>query len=434
MPPDHQSRGTRSGSPRRRKGRPERIRVSLIDRAPNAVPISLPARRWWPVGLVFAVMCAIFGGIAVGQIASIQGHQIDTVFDLAFVLFQGFWVLGWSVAVLVLFLLTVLFLFYGESARIAGDRLVHVPRLGPLKILVEYDLAKIRNLRVVSAGADGGRIRFDYGDGDNGLGNEMPRAEAEARVRIIQAAMEALGVRPDRPAPVGAGAPAPSGADAEPRPREPREPPDRVEPPSSASAVALLGANLVPLAGVLLLGWDLGEVMTLFWAENAVIGFYTLLKLAVVARWGVLFLGPFFLGHYGGFMAGHFLFIYYLFVRGIEASGPEAGPLAALTDLFVPLWPALVALVVSHGISFYSNFLGRKEYVGRKAQEQMAEPYKRIIVLHVTIIFGGWFIMLLRSPVPALVLLIALKTAVDLRAHRREHGKNIEQGTSETQP
>jgi hypothetical protein len=92
-----------------------------------------------------------------------------------------------------------------------------------------------------------------------------------------------------------------------------------------------------------------------------------------------------------------------------------------------------VALVVSHGISFYSNFLGRKEYVGRKAQEQMAEPYKRIIVLHVTIIFGGWFIMLLRSPVPALVLLIALKTAVDLRAHRREHGKNIEQGTSETQ-
>jgi hypothetical protein len=51
----------------------------------------------------------------------------------------------------------------------------------------------------------------------------------------------------------------------------------------------------------------------------------------------------------------------------------------------------------------------------------MAEPYKRIIVMHVTIIFGGWLILLLKSPVPALILLIALKTAVDLRAHRHEH-------------
>jgi hypothetical protein len=42
--------------------------------------------------------------------------------------------------------------------------------------------------------------------------------------------------------------------------------------------------------------------------------------------------------------------------------------------------------------------------------------------MHVTIIFGGWLILLLRSPGPALIRLIALKTAVDLRAHRKEHG------------
>ena len=34
-------------------------------------------------------------------------------------------------------------------------------------------------------------------------------------------------------------------------------------------------ANLIPLGGVLVLDWDLGEVITLFWAENAVIGFYS---------------------------------------------------------------------------------------------------------------------------------------------------------------
>jgi hypothetical protein len=63
----------------------------------------------------------------------------------------------------------------------------------------------------------------------------------------------------------------------------------------------------------------------------------------------------------------------------------------------------------------------------------MSEPYKRIIVMHLTIIFGGWLIMLLRSPVPALILLIALKTIVDLRAHRREHRAVLPQRTQRTQ-
>jgi hypothetical protein len=400
---------------RRRKARPERIRVTLFDDASGSTPIALPSRRMWPVGLGFAVVFAIFGGIAVGQITSMRGHDVATVFDLMFILFQGFWVLGWSVGVLVLFLLTVLFLFYRESARISGRRLVHVPRLGPLKILVEYDLAKIRNPRVVSAGSGGARIRFDYGDGDNGLGNDMPRADAEARVRTIQSAIAALGL----PEPA---APGPAPDPPEPEPARAPSPVPAVA-TFSTSTLALAAANLVPLAGVLLLGWNLGEVMALFWAENAVIGFYNVLKLAVVARWAALFAGPFFVGHYGGFMAGHFLFIYYLFVRGVETTGPDVGVQPALSALFVPLWPALLALFISHGVSFCTNFLGRKEYVGRKVQEQMAEPYKRIIVMHLTIIFGGWLILLLRSPVPALVLLIALKTAVDLRAHRREHGE-----------
>jgi len=54
------------------------------------------------------------------------------------------------------------------------------------------------------------------------------------------------------------------------------------------------------------------------------------------------------------------------------------------------------------------------------ARRHTARPER--ILMHVTIIFGGWLILLLRSPVPALIRLIALKTAVDLRAHRKEHG------------
>jgi hypothetical protein len=373
----------------------------------------------WPVGLVFGAMFAIFAAVAIGQISSMRGQKVDTVFDLMVVLFQGLWLLGWSVGVVILFLLTVVLLFYEETARIDRGRLIHVPRLGPLKVFVEYDLAKIRSIRVESTGADRARIRFDYRDREHGLGNDMPVADAERALHTIQSAIDSLGLHEQ---------PSPSDAPEEQAPTAPsprRDAPPQAEPAAasaSSSALALVGANLIPLAGVLLLGWDLGAVMTLFWAENAVIGWYNLLKLGVVARWGILFVGPFFVGHYGGFMAGHFLFIYYLFVRGIGATGPEPGALAALRHLFVPLWPALLALLISHGVSFYTNFLRGKEYVGRTVAEQMAEPYKRVILLHVTIIFGGWVILLLKSPLPALALLVVLKTAMDLRAHRREHG------------
>ena len=40
--------------------------------------------------------------------------------------------------------------------------------------------------------------------------------------------------------------------------------------------------------------------------------------------------------------------------------------------------------------------------------------------MHVTIIFGGILVLALGSPLPALVLLIALKIAADVRGHLRE--------------
>lgn len=408
---------------RMRKAQPERFRISFRDEA-GGIALPLPSRRMWPVGIFFGVVFAIFAGIAWSQMTSISGHEIRSVFDLAFILFQGFWVLGWSVGVFILGALTVLFFFYRESARITGERLIYTPRLGPLRLITEYDLAKIRNLRLERATgplADAVRIRFDYGDGSSGLGDAMPRTEAEKLIAVIREAGGALRLEADEitrpPDPQTSHAPAQVRATA-PSPREPPLP-SLISP----STLALIGANLIPLAGVLLLDWKLGNVMVLYWAESAVIGFWNVIKLAVVGKWTALLAAPFFVGHFGGFMAGHFLFIYYFFVRGIDAAGPEPEVWTALLDLFEPLWPALAALFVSHGVSFFTNYLGQREYLGMDLKTQMGEPYKRIIVMHLTIIFGGFLTLLLRTPAAALLVLIALKTAADLRAHHKEHSR-----------
>jgi hypothetical protein len=410
---------------RTRKARVERFQISLRDEV-GGTPLPLPSRRMWPAGIVCGVFFLIFAGIAWSQIDSMHADRVETVFDLVFVLFQGFWVLGWSVGVLILGALTVLFFFYGESARLRDGHLIHTPRLGPLRISLFFNLGEIRNLRLERAKgdrADLAKIRFNYGETRRSLGNAMARAEAETLIERIR---EATACAPGLQAEENATPPAP-------KPPEAPTPVTSTAPPSftSPSVLALIGANLIPLAGVQLLGWDLGEVMVLFWAESAVIGFWNVIKLAIVGKWLALLVAPFFIGHFGGFMAGHFLFIYYFFVRGLNAAGPDPGASVALLELFTPLWPALVALFISHGVSFYTNYLGAREYLRTDVKTQMGEPYKRIIVMHITIIAGGFLTMLFRAPEAAVLLLIILKTAADLYAHRKEHARRAPTDTSE---
>jgi hypothetical protein len=388
-----------------RKFFPGRIRIRLKDDPGGSVRLPLPVQRSVPLAAMFGVMFAIFASIDFLCIRRLFEPRADTVFGLASAFFDGFWALVWTMAVLFLLGVTLLTLFYREAARIAGDLLIHVARLGPLHVLSEYELARIRNVRVENE-KKLGRIRFDYDGGTVSLGSAMERGVAEQHVKAVAAAI---------------GTPAPTAA---PPAIEAERPANLVSQPAAGnphlSAIFLVAANLVPVVGVLLFDWSVADLMVLFWAENVVIGVYALLKMAVISRWGVLMMGPLFLGHYGLFMAIHLLFVYYMFVRGITAVGPEPAASTAIMGLFVPLWPALLALVVSHGVSFFYNFLGRREYVGRTMQQQTAEPYQRMALLHVTIVIGAWPVLLLGQPLLALLLLVVLKIVMDLRAHLKE--------------
>ena len=50
----------------------------------------------------------------------------------------------------------------------------------------------------------------------------------------------------------------------------------------------------------------------------------------------------------------------------------------------------------------------------------MNAPYGRVILLHVVILFGGFAVQALHSPAWALVLLVGLKIAIDLKGHFSE--------------
>ena len=183
--------------------------------------------------------------------------------------------------------------------------------------------------------------------------------------------------------------------------------------PPRASSAALILANLIPLAGVVFLDWRVLDVLLLYWAENVVIGVINLLRMAV-AQGRRIFLMPFFAAHYGIFCFGHYMAVTGLFVDG-DIDG------VSLPEIWRrELWIGVVAIAVSHLLSFWLNFIGHGEYRRTNASALMHRPYGRIVTLHVGVISGGLLITVLRDPVWALVVLIAVKIAMDLRLHARE--------------
>lgn len=198
----------------------------------------------------------------------------------------------------------------------------------------------------------------------------------------------------------------------------------------TSSATALVLANLVPLAGVLFFGWDVFVVVFLFWLENVVVGFFNLLRMLWVERGAErfplakLFVMPFFLVHYGMFTAIHGVFVLVLFGGMAErVSGfPTVRSVTEIVSQY-HLWIPVLALFASHGYSFVANYVARQEYRRVTLQQLMQQPYSRVVVLHLTILLGGFLVMALKLPMVGALLLVVLKIAVDLRAHLQEHAR-----------
>ncbi len=211
----------------------------------------------------------------------------------------------------------------------------------------------------------------------------------------------------------------------------------------SLSIVALTVANLVPLLGVIFLGWEAAAIILLYWTENLIVGFFNVLRMALVKvepaahEFRKLILIPFFCVHFGGFCAVHGFFLLAFFKLGspegaLAAGDSWIGPLVFLQLLYgvvMQLWqsrPAgldwpVLGLAVSHGVSFVKNFLIGKEYMSLKLNELMMRPYKRIVLMHVAIIAGGVLVMKLGSPAVLLCILIFFKIVMDIWLHARSH-------------
>jgi hypothetical protein len=237
-----------------------------------------------------------------------------------------------------------------------------------------------------------------------------------------------------------------------------------------ASLWVLVVVNLLPLVGVAWFGWRTFDVVFVYWLENVVIGVVNVLKIVTCRPDPALLdvaelmshrvknalpheklapptadeveatrqelvrsapilgalkwvLAPFFVVHYGMFCFVHGVFVCALLggdaAAGLDADKPLAVGWATLQSRGTQF--TIAALVASHLYSYAVNYLGGGEFRRTFPPTLMMQPYGRVVLLHVAIIFGGMLTLWLGSPVWLLTLLVVGKTGLDAVLHVREH-------------
>jgi len=214
------------------------------------------------------------------------------------------------------------------------------------------------------------------------------------------------------------------------------------------STLVLVVANLLPLAGVAFWQWDAFLLLMLYWMDTAIIAFWTMARIAVTPRerlddlrissggqsinspWAIV---AFFVVHAGIFMAVHFLFLWVMFA-GAWADRIH-GPGDFIRQIIVEsrLWLPLAGLAFSRGVSFlfhvirpemlqrlehalFPHRLVRVQVQAGSLGGEIGALYARIVIMQLAVLFGGFLSILLGTMAP-LVILIVLKTVVDVAVH-----------------
>ena len=196
--------------------------------------------------------------------------------------------------------------------------------------------------------------------------------------------------------------------------------------------ISLILSNLLTIVLALIYNFNIMAVLWIYWSQSVIIGIFNFFRILSLKNFSTkgfrvnrqpvtaklatkVFLAFFFAIHYGGF---HVTYAFFLgFFTFVNVLGTAALSVADFGYI------GLMALVffANHLFSFLHNrkLDEGKQNIGRV----MIYPYARIIPMHLTIIFGGMFLVTgLAGPI-VLVFFLVLKTLADVAMHSSEHSK-----------
>ncbi len=187
------------------------------------------------------------------------------------------------------------------------------------------------------------------------------------------------------------------------------------------SLIVLFLSNIVTIIIALWAGWQLADVMWVYWAQSVIIGFYNWRRMRALKNFstsgftmndrpvpeteqGKKSVAGFFLLHYGIF---HVVYLVFLF---------KDMPLVTLINI--------AALVICVGVFIYNHHFSYHYNIEQDAAGKpnlgtiMFMPYVRIVPMHLMIVVGA---NMGAESGMALLMFLGMKTVADMLMHIIEH-------------
>ena len=197
-------------------------------------------------------------------------------------------------------------------------------------------------------------------------------------------------------------------------------------------AWVILIVDLFPIWAVLTLGWGAAPLVFLYWLENLIIGAVALARMIatsvkehVIGLVGMLFLGPFFIVHYGMFCFVHGIFISTFANMHAGGSDPDfpspLGLISRALESGTNMPTFILAIIAVQIYLFVTDFILRGEFRKTTINAEMTAPYGRIIILHFAIFAGAFALAAIGEPLWGVLGLILLRAlwGVFLTVRRR---------------
>lgn len=196
---------------------------------------------------------------------------------------------------------------------------------------------------------------------------------------------------------------------------------------SGLSKATLLISNFIPILGVVFYQWDINSILFLYWLETLVILIFSIIKIKkaqgspLVDQIGKTTINGVDINNFnkkalvkfskinnGIFILIDLIMILLLF--GLPKMSTHS------------IYVALFSITLSHYISYIINYIGKEEFLKISPARAYLIPESRLLII-ITISFtGGIFVKMTGGGyMVALIIMVVLKTIVDLYAHTKEH-------------
>jgi hypothetical protein len=197
-------------------------------------------------------------------------------------------------------------------------------------------------------------------------------------------------------------------------------------PPTGLRLAAAIGSAALLAGGIVLLGWSNFTVLAFYWLENVIVGAFTAVRILAAgwrsARYAESLATAVFFGlHYGLFCLVHGTFVALLF-GGARVADSPADPVLLMLGRIAGDGAGVVviaAMVVAAALDAWQAMQRVDAEDPRLIRRIAAEPYGRVVVLHLVLIAGAGIMAGLQLPSAAALLLVAFRLVYELRLLRR---------------